>query len=320
MARRPTPTIVAVALNPSWDRIIEVPDLEVGRHVRGRLLSVHAAGKAVNVARLLAVFGTPAILTGFVGEDDRDRFAASFAKTGVRVEMFEVADAVTRENVTLVDPARGVDTHIRDAGFPISADDLERLTKKLHILAGKGTYVLFTGSLTPGMEAGAFADLLRVCAAKGARVAVDTSGPGLEAVGRVPDLWLLKPNRAELAEIAGRPVDTDDAVRAAAGALRDAVDEVVVTLGADGAMLFARGGAWHARPHLDPEAVINTVGAGDAFLAGYVQRHAAGAPADECLQYGVACGTAATLQLAAGRINPNDVAAVLEKVDLAPLA
>jgi len=317
---RTTPTIVAVALNPSWDRTIEVPDLEVGRHVRGRLLSVHAAGKAVNVARLLAALGTPAILTGFVGEGDRDRFAASFAKTGVRVEMFEVADAVTRENVTLVDPARGVDTHVRDAGFSLSADDLERLTKKLRILAGKGTYVLFTGSLTPGMEADAFASLLRVCVEKGARVAVDSSGPGLEAVGRVAGLWLLKPNRLELAEIAGRPVDTDEAVRAAAEALREAVDEVVVTLGADGAMLFARGGAWCARPHRDPEAVINTVGAGDAFLAGYVQRHAAGAKPADCLRYGVACGTAATLQLAAGRINPQDIKTVLEKVDVTPLA
>ncbi|MBL7141361.1 MAG: 1-phosphofructokinase family hexose kinase [Planctomycetes bacterium] len=319
MARK-TPTIVAVALNPSWDRTIEVPDLEIGRHVRGRLLSVHAAGKAVNVARLLASLGTPAILTGFVGDGDRDRFAASFAKTGVRVEMFEVADAVTRENVTLVDPARSVDTHIRDAGFPLSGDDLERLRKKLHILAAKGAYVLFTGSLAPGMDAEAFADLLRVCSEKGARVAVDTSGPGLEAVGRVADLWLVKPNRAELAEIAGRPVDSDDAVRAAAQALRDSVDEVVVTLGADGAMLFARAGAWRARSHLDPEAVINTVGAGDAFLAGYVHRHAAGAKPDECLRHGVACGTAATLQLAAGRINPHDVTTVLEKVEVTPLA
>jgi len=65
------PTIICVALNPCWDRTLEVAGLEVGKHLRGRLLSVQAAGKAVNVARLLAALGTPSVLTGFVGAGDR---------------------------------------------------------------------------------------------------------------------------------------------------------------------------------------------------------------------------------------------------------
>ena len=317
MARQ-TPTIICVALNPCWDRTLEVTDLEVGKHQRGRLLSVQAAGKAVNVARLLDALGQPSVLTGFVGADDRDRFAESFGKASVRIELFE-AEGRTRENVTLVDPERNVDTHIRDAGVPLSEEDLARLTKKLRILAGKGTYVLFTGSLTPGMKADTFAGLLAACCEQGARVAVDSSGPGLEAVRDVKDLWFVKPNREELAEIAGAAVDTDEAVRDAAGALRARIDEVGVTLGPDGAMLFARDGAWRARPHLDPDAVLSTVGAGDAFLAGYVHHHARAEPLEACLRYAVACGTAATLQLRAGQINPYDVDNALEHVDVEPL-
>jgi 1-phosphofructokinase len=312
------PTIICVALNPCWDRTLEVTDLEVGRHQRGRLLSVQAAGKAVNVARLLDALGQPSVLTGFVGEDDRDRFAESFGKASVRIELFEV-DGRTRENITLVDPERNADTHIRDAGVPLAEEDLARLTKKLRILAGKGTYVLFTGSLTPGMEADTFAGLLAACCEQGARVAVDSSGPGLEAVREVKGLWFVKPNRDELAEIAAAAVDTDEAVRDAAEAMRPRIDEVAVTLGSDGAMLFARDGAWRARPHLDPHAVINTVGSGDAFLAGYVHRHARAEPLEACLRYAVACGTAATLQLRAGQINPNDVDNALEHVDVEPL-
>jgi 1-phosphofructokinase family hexose kinase len=317
MARQ-TPTIVCVALNPCWDRTLEVTDLAVGEHVRGRLLSVQAAGKAVNVARLLDALGTPSVLTGFVGADDRDRFAATFEKTAVRLELFET-DGRTRENITLVDPEQNVDTHIRDAGVPLDEEDLQRLRKKLRILAGKGTYVLFTGSLTPGMDAGTFAGLLEVCCEKGARVAVDSSGPGLEAVRGVAGLWLVKPNRAELAEIAGADVETEEAVRDAAAALRRRIDEVAVTLGAGGAVLFARDGAWRARPHLDPAAVLNTVGAGDAFLAGYVHHHACAEPLEACLRYAVACGTAATLQLRAGQINPHDADAAMEHVEVEPL-
>ena len=315
---RETPAVVCVALNPSWDRTLDVPNLEIGKHVRGRLLSVQAAGKAVNVARLLDALGTPSVLTGLVGEGDRDRFAATFAKTRVQVEMFETAGR-TRENITLVDTERKADTHIRDLGFSVAEEDLARITKKLRILAGKGAYVLLTGSLPPGMDAASFAGLLDVCAQKGARVAVDSSGAGLEAIHLAQDLWLTKPNREELATLAGHTIDSDAAIREAAETLRHRMDEVVVTLGADGAMVFARNGAWVARPNVDPMAVINTVGSGDAFLAGYVHCHAAGAKPEACLRFGVACGTAATLQLRAGQINTHDVQAALEKVTGEPL-
>jgi 1-phosphofructokinase family hexose kinase len=311
-----TPLIVAAALNPAMDRILHVPDLAVGQHVRGRLVSIQPAGKAVNVARLLGCLGTPCILTGFVGEDDRDRFEKSFDKTPVRVEMFEVRGA-TRENITLVDPNRGgLETHIRDVGFTLTAEDLEHLTKKLAILAIKGAYVIVAGSLPSGMEAGTFADLLDVCRARGAFVAVDSSGPGLEAVRKARDLWLIKPNRQELAELAGKAVATEADIRAAVKPLLKHMDMIVVTLGAEGAYLFCREGAWRARPHVNEEEVIKTVGSGDALMAGFVRCHASRKRPPECLRYGVACGTAATFQLRAGVVNPYDVKACLEKVEL----
>jgi len=310
-----TPTIVAVALNPTFDRTFHVPDLEIGAHQRGRLVSIQPAGKAVNVARLLATLGTPVILTGFVGEGDRDRFERSFEKMPVRVEMFE-GRGPTRENITLVDPKRGVETHVRDLGFELSAEDLERLSKKLAILSSRGSYVVFAGSLPPGLGADAFADLLEISAKKGASVAVDSSGPGLEAVRRAASLWLVKPNREELAEIAGRPVETEADLLAAAQHLGRRVRYVVVTLGAEGAYLVCRDGVWRARPSVDPDAVLKTVGSGDALMAGFVHAHASRKRPAECLRFGVACGTAATFQLRAGVVNPYDVRACLEKVEV----
>jgi len=311
-----SPTIVAVALNPAFDRILHVPGLRVGGHQRGRLLSIQPAGKAVNVARLLAMLGTPCILTGFVGEADRGRFERSFAKTLVRVEMFE-GHGLTRENITLVDPERGTETHVRDVGFELTPDDLERLAKKLTILAARGAYVVFAGSLPPGMDAAAFGRLLDIAKKKGAFVAVDSSGAGLEAVRQAQDLWLIKPNREELAELVGRPVETDADLRAAASSLVDRIRHVVVTLGAEGAYLFDRQGAWRARPNVPDQPVIKTVGSGDALLAGFVRARAEKKSPPECLRWGVACGTAATLQLRAGEVNPYDVKACLEKVELA---
>lgn len=312
------PTIVAVALNPALDRILHVPDLQVGRHLRGQMVSIQPAGKAVNVARMLGSLGSPCILTGFVGEGDRDRFERSFDGLPVRVEMFECR-GVTRENITLVDPKHNVETHIRDVGFPPTAEDMDRLTRKLQILANKGTYVLFASSLPPGLDAGDFANLLTICRDKGAYVAVDTSGPGLVAARETKNLWLVKPNREELAELSGQTIATDRDIAKAAADLRKRIDYVVVTMGAEGAYLFGRDGVWRATPHVDPQAVIKTVGSGDALLAGFVHAHAARKRPPECLRWGVACGTAATFQLRAGQVNPYDVSACLEKVELAPV-
>jgi len=341
----PLPTIIAVALNPAFDRTIEVPDLAIGGHLRGRLVAVQPAGKAVNVARLLGSLGTPCVLTGFVGEGDGPRFVRSFENAPVRVDLLEVAGR-TRENITLVDPARGQETHIRDAGFPVTPRDLAHLVDALAGLTRPGAIVIFSGSLPPGMDAAGFADLLAMCRDKGSRVAVDTSGPGLGAVRRLATaagpspggehvLWLIKPNREELAELAGRPVTSDDDVRAAAEPLRGRISEIAVTLGRDGAYLFSREGIWRARltltspsldhhapdggryrPAVDPARIVKTVGSGDAFLAGFIKARAEGRGPADCLRLAVACGTASTFQLRAGQVDPDDFAACVAAVDV----
>jgi 1-phosphofructokinase len=326
------PRIIAVILNPALDRTLEVPNLSLGGHLLGRLRTVQPAGKAVNVARVLGTLGRPCVLTGFVGRGDGDRFARSFEGLPVRVDLLEVAGP-TRENVTLVDPVRHEETHIRDAGTPVTDADLERLGAKIDGLVAEAAHdslrggcgdpprgalacVVFSGSLPPGMEAGRFAEILSRCRSRGARVAVDSSGPGLAAVRQAGPIWLVKPNRAELAELAGRSVATDAEVRAAAAAMREHIDTLLVSVGADGAWLFSCEGTWRARPHANPAAVVKTVGAGDALLAGYLQAYADGRSPADCLRHAVACGTAATRQLAAGQVDPADVAACVERVEV----
>jgi 1-phosphofructokinase family hexose kinase len=307
------PSIVSVSLNTAIDRILEVPNLQIGGHVRGHLVSIQPAGKAVNVARILGLLGTPCILTGFIGEGDRPRFERSFAKTPVRIELFEAAGH-TRENITLIDPARGQETHVRDVGFPLTDDDVERLSRKLHILSTKGAYVHFGGSLPPKFRPAALRMLLDLGRRRGAYVSVDTSGAGLEAVRKADDLWLLKPNRLELAELTGLKVDSEEQLFAAAEALRRRVEEVIVTVGADGAYLFVREGAWRARPQVDPHSIVKTVGCGDALLAGFLKSHAEGLEPADCLRQAVATGTAAAFQQCAGVVAPKDVKAVYRSV------
>jgi 1-phosphofructokinase len=158
--------------------------------------------------------------------------------------------------------------------------------------------VALSGSLPPGTPDDWYADLVRSLRDTGARVAVDTSEERLAALlaagpDAAPDL--LKPNLEELAQVSGTSEEElaadPAAVLTAVRRLHDAgVAEVLLTLGADGALLSTAEGVWTAQP--PAVTVRSTVGAGDSSLAGYLLAALAGAPAEERLRTAVAYGAA----------------------------
>ena len=93
----------------------------------------------------------------------------------------------------------------------------------------------------------------------------------------------------------------------------------VVTRGGDGAWLLAPDGSMHEQPAV-PTTVVDTVGAGDAFLAGYVASRYGGRPADECLRFAVACGADSVQHFGAGVIDPKEVGRLLEEVTVEALS
>jgi fructose-1-phosphate kinase PfkB-like protein len=112
--------------------------------------------------------------------------------------------------------------------------------------AARADWVVLCGSLSPGAPAGWYAELIRQLRGTGPRVAIDSSGPPLAmAIAARPDL--IKPNRDELAELAGRPIDTiADVVGAALTLTASGVHSVLASLGPAGAVLVRRDAAWHA--------------------------------------------------------------------------
>jgi len=310
-------SILSVSLNTAFDRLLEVPGLEIGGHVRARLLAIQPAGKSVNVARILGLLGTPAVLTGFVGRGDRPSFERSFRGRPVRIDLIETASP-TRQNVTMIDPRGNVETHVREAGFPVLAADLARLSKRLAKLCRRGACVHFGGSLPPGMKAAAFGKLLAVCGRRGTRVSVDTSGEGLVAVRKAKGLWLLKPNRLELAELSGRAVEREADLLAAAASLLGRTENVLVSVGAEGAYLVTAAGAWHAKADVAPGRIVKTVGCGDALVAGFLKASTEGRAPPACLRLAVATGTAAAFQACAGVAAAKDVRAVARHVTMRP--
>ncbi|MGB9626722.1 MAG: 1-phosphofructokinase family hexose kinase [Phycisphaerae bacterium] len=305
------PLVITVSLNPAIDRIMEVPRFAIGQHQRGRLVSRTPAGKAVNVSRALATLGVRNIATGFLGEQEVEFFEKAFDPARVQAQFLPLP-APTRENITIVDPVAHIETHIRDVGFVIRDTHRIRLGKKLSLMCREGSIVVFSGSVPEGISPEQFVDLLEICISAGARVAVDTSGEPLRAAASLP-LWLMKPNVAELSEIAGRPLTTEADLLAAGRDLARRVKTVIVSRGEAGGFCFIADSVLAGRVPLEPERVRNTVGCGDSLLAGFIAGQILHDNVRESYRYALAVATASAVGLEPCRFAMKDVEEFIPK-------
>ena len=244
--------IVTLTPNPAIDRTLAVSALVRGAVHRAAAPVVEASGKGVNVAKALLANGHAA--KAVLPADGR--LVGLLRAAGVPCE---VIDRAVRTNVSLVEPD-GTVTKINEPGPRLS--DADRRWLLATTLAQGGDIIAASGSLPPGLPADFYAELVDRADRP---VAVDTSGDALKAVADAGP-WLLKPNLDELAELVGRRPQTLADVVEAAHAL--SAQTVLVSLGADGAILVDDSGATHGEVRVDRPR--NTVGAGDALLAGFL--------------------------------------------------
>lgn len=298
MSRR----IVTVTPNPSLDRTIELSgELQRGAVQRATRSTAEPGGKGVNVSRVVVASGgdTVAVLPG----DDLDPVLLGLATRGIPTAALPIG-APLRSNVTVTEPT-GTTTKLNEPGPSLAGrlDDLASLVADTAAATATGPaarWVVFAGSLPPGLPDDALAVLVRAVRARhGAdvRIAVDSSGVPFTALLQSGErIDLVKPNAEELAEVVGGDPDTYeqdlDAAVAAAQRLRDRnVGSVLLTLGSAGAVLVSDEGAFAAAA---PRIIArSTVGAGDSSLAGYLLAEVAGASPEQRLAQAVATGAAA---------------------------
>ncbi|AWT52381.1 1-phosphofructokinase family hexose kinase [Mycolicibacterium smegmatis] len=263
--------IVTVTPNPSLDRTLHLPALRPGEVNRATSTMTEPSGKGVNVALALhgAGHATRAVLP--VGGSVGAEIASALEGFGLDTIGVPVAGSV-RSNVTLVE-ADGRSTKVNEPGPHLSQDEVDALCGAA--LADTADWVVWAGSLPAGFAPARLAAAVDEARAAGRRVAVDASGAAMTAVLAGGSPHLIKPNLDELADATGATPATLADVVDAARSLR--VDTVLVSLGGDGAVLVTSDLALHGTAPVD--RVVNTVGAGDALLAGYLAACSDG-PAD----------------------------------------
>ncbi|MBH3353752.1 1-phosphofructokinase, partial [Pseudomonas stutzeri] len=151
--------ILTVTLNPALDLTVQLPALRLGEVNRSDNLQVHAAGKGLNVAQVLADLGHQLTVTGFLGEANAQPFEQLFAARGFADEFVRVAGE-TRSNIKLAE-ADGRITDINGPGLEVGAAQRDELLARLERLVPGHELVVVAGSLPRGVEAPWFVELLQ---------------------------------------------------------------------------------------------------------------------------------------------------------------
>ncbi|MDN3360016.1 1-phosphofructokinase family hexose kinase [Actinomadura sp. DC4] len=286
--------IVTLTPNLALDVTYELPELRPGHSHRVRAVHARAGGKGVNVARVLRSLGHDVLVLGLAGGPAGEAVRADLDAAGLPHDLAPCAGE-TRRTVTVV--AGGEATLLREPGPAVTAAEWAAVEARIP----DADVLVISGSLPPGVEAGAIARL----AARDVPVIVDTSGEAL--VKAAPHAWAVKPNAEELAAVTG----TDDPV---AGARLLRARTAVVSLGAEG-LLAVTGEEVHRVPA--PRVVAgNPTGAGDAVVAALAA--GAGSPWPELLGHAAALAAAAVLAPVAGSYDSAAYAAFVSSARVRP--
>ncbi|HOX36941.1 MAG TPA: hexose kinase [Candidatus Brocadiia bacterium] len=294
--------LITVTLNPSLDRTLSIARWEPGGAIKARLLDRVPAGKGINVAVGLSHFTSGVAALGFVGEAEQLTFARHLEAAGVSECLTPVA-GITRENISVIDESLGRETHLREGGFTVSEAEFETFchTLEIHLHkamtrkdgdpSGESFYVLFCGSIPPGIRTEDFLQLLDICKKHDAITVVDTHGPELRAAVDA-GVYSIKPNRTEIAELRGMSDSGKGSPIPMMRELLPSVPLILLTMGENGAYCASADETIYAVCRLQKKEVVNTVGSGDAFLAGFFGSLVTGESRSEALRWAVAAGAA----------------------------
>lgn len=299
--------IITLTLSPAFDVHCTCNGFSPYHENLATVTSRDAGGKGVNISRALTENGIDNLAVVVLGQENAADFEAMLQGYGVSYLPLYRSGRV-RENITL--HTDGMDeTRISFSGF--SADDalLEEIVEVILRATGDGnTIVTLTGRIPDGISMKAVKDFVKQLKRHGCKLVIDSKSFSKEDILEVKP-WLIKPNEEEFPLYA----DQTERIDLSAQALRaQGIENVLLSRGADGALLAAPDGLYSARP---PRInARSTIGAGDSMIAGFIAAYAQQKGAAECLKNAVAYGSAACLTEGTQPPKRRDVLEINEKI------
>ncbi len=300
--------IVTLTINSALDISTSVDKLLPEIKLRCEAPRYDPGGGGVNVARVIKRLNDEALAVFQSSGSAGAMIEKLLKEEGVPFQTVPTQEW-TRESVTVFDKASSQQYRFVMPGPTLTQQECDSFLQTVAQLSPAPEILVASGSLPPGAPDSFYADLAKLSKQLGCKFVVDASGPSLVKAVEA-GVFLIKPNLKELAVLTGKEEVTHEDQEAVAMQLVESgkCQIVVVSLGARGAMLASRAGIEYASP---PTVVVkSTVGAGDSMVAGMVLALKKGMNHLEMLRYGVACGTATTMNPGTSLCKLEDVARI----------
>lgn len=284
--------VYTVTFNPSLDYIVELNQLKLDEVNRTRSEVILPGGKGVNVSIVLKNLGIESKALGFIGGFTGKEFESRVNKLGVQTDLISIATGNTRINVKI---RAAEETEINAQGPEIGSADIEKLYKKLDALKA-GDVLVLAGSIPSTIPGTIYMDIMKYLEDKKVNVVVDATKDLLTKVLKYHP-FLIKPNNYELGEIFGVELNTRDEVIPYARKLQElGAENVLVSMAGEGAVLLtAEGNVFKAKA---PEGkVVNSVGAGDSMVAGFIAGYEKNHDYREAFLMGICTGSASAFSM-----------------------
>lgn len=281
--------ILTICPNPSIDCTIELDSLNVGKLNRIDNKVETYSGKALNVAMGVARLGEKSLATGFLFDNNAKLFEHNLEKEGVR-HSFVYNQGSTRVNYKIIDK-RSMLTEINDRGDTVSVDKQAELVELVKKLSKDVNIAVMSGSLPKGVDSSYYGEVIKGIPER-VKVIIDAERNNTLSAINSREVYLVKPNLNELEGFVGQSLNTiPDMLKASEKYLDMGVQNVMISLGGEGAILTNGSSAWFCKSL--SVAVNSTVGAGDCMVAATSVAVENGMPMPEILRRAVSAGTAA---------------------------
>ena len=302
--------IYTLTLSPAYDVHASAEAFAAFHENLATVISRDAGGKGVNISRALAAGGAQNTAVVVLGKENAGEFQKALEDAGLNSLVF-LKEGRIRENLTLHCP--GVpETRISFTGFSVDSAVLEQVRDAMDI--EPGTIVTFTGRVPAGIDMPRVKAFLKELRSAGALIVLDSRSFGLEDILEVRP-WLIKPNQEEISMLCGCEIETMAQALEKARVFADAgIENVMISLGGDGALLICGGEVYRAvPPAITP---VSTIGAGDSAIAGFIAAAQQGKSPAQCLKWAAAYGTAACLTEGSQPPREGDIRDILEKIQM----
>lgn len=282
--------IYTVTFNPAVDYVLRLDSLKGGSVNRTVSEKICWGGKGINVSYILKMLGVESTAWGFAAGFTGKALSEAVRDMGISSDFITLDEGFTRICVKLFETDTARETEINPGGPEISGEAVDKLLKKTDSLKS-GDYLVLAGSVPKSVPEDIYETICRRLENSGVLIAADASGSLLTRLLKYKP-FLIKPNHYEAAELLGCEIFNADLAEACALRLRVmGASNVIISMAEKGSVLAADNSNVY-RISAPKGTAVNSVGAGDSMLAGFIAGFIGTGSYETALKWGTAAGSA----------------------------